>query len=184
MSLRRTVSFANLNNFNNENQYQSKKNPQSFKLSLPAADWPFTLPYTISKPPAKTTPFSRQSLLTNSLLGPQNLNDINDENQHQSKKNNPQSFKLPLPAADSPFTLPYTIIKSPAPATTTPNPRQSSPIGPRQNSLARPIFPPSVQKLDLYRLVLIRSARQARQARRYIRKKEKKELRKLQRQKN
>jgi hypothetical protein len=73
--------------------------------------------------------------------------------EYQSQKNNPQS-ELSL---------------SP------PRWRQSSPLSPRQYSrLARPKFPPSVRKLDLYRQALRGSARQA--LRRHIRSRENREL--------
>jgi hypothetical protein len=111
---------------------------------------------------------------------------------------NPSSepFRLSLPAADLPekdqckegaisipiHRLPFAVLKQPyttvhpsifkPPVMTTSLPRRSSLLGPCQYLLpARPIFPPSVRKQNLYRQVLKKSARQARHIRRMGKKK-------------
>ena len=68
------------------------------------------------------------------------------------------------PPAHLPFEPSSTMTFLIKPPTTTPQafPRLSSPLGPHQYSLpGRPVFPPSIRELDLYRLALKKSARQA-----------------------
>lgn len=67
-------------------------------------------------------------------------------------------LSLPAVAADSPSGVFAAVFMSLA--VTAHVPRRSSPLGPRRHELpARPVFPPSVRKPNLYRLALKRATR-------------------------
>jgi hypothetical protein len=87
------------------------------------------------------------------------LANIFDENQYLSEQ-----YNANLPSTAQPHTTVFNL-----PATTTPFPRRSSPLGLHQHTLpGRPVFPPSIRKPDFYRQALKRSFRQAQRAKRYM----------------